>query len=209
MHFNSGCCDMGVKELRETVKGYFGRGTDPHQLSFMLVSAFRRLILSPEELVERLHLSEASRVLEVEPGPGFFSAEVVRRIPYGRLELFDLQREMLDTVRRKLEKTGLRNVGFTQGDASRLPFGESEFDVVFLVAVLGEVADPRACLRGIYRVLCPFGLLSITEQPGDPDFLPMSTVRTMAEQQGFEFVESYGRGKNYTANFRKPRERTI
>ncbi|RLF40416.1 MAG: methyltransferase type 11, partial [Thermoplasmata archaeon] len=75
---------------------------------------------------------------------------------------------------------------------------------VFLVAVLGEVSDPAACLEGIYRTLRPSGLLSITEQPGDPDFLPLSVVRALAEQQGFEFVESYGKKKNYTANFRKP-----
>ena len=42
------------------------------------------------------------------------------------------------------------------------------------------------------------------EQPGDPDFLPLSVVRYLAEEQGFEFVESYGKKKNYTANFRKP-----
>ena len=110
---------------------------------------------------------------------------------------------MLKKVRLKIKKAGLHNVGFTQGDATDLPYSEGQFDVVFLVAVLGEVADPAACLRDIHRTLRPGGLLSITEQPGDPDFLPLPTVRALAEEQGFEFVESYGRGKNYTANFSK------
>jgi len=83
----------------------------------------------------------------------------------------DIQKEMLEKARCKIEKARLHNVGFTQGDAVDLPFGENEFDVVFLVAVLGEVSDPEACLQSIYKVLCPLGLLSITEQPGDPDFL--------------------------------------
>jgi len=70
----------------------------------------------------------------------------------------------------------------------------------------GPCADPcsRAGLPCIYRTLRPAGLLSITEQPGDPDFLALPTVRTLAEQEGFEFVESYGRSENYSANFRKP-----
>jgi len=97
----------------------------------------------------------------------------------------------------------LHNVGFTQGDATNLPFDENEFDVVFLVAFLGEVSDKERCLGAIHKVLKPSGLLSITEQPGDPDFLPLSVVRSLAEKQGFEFVESYGKKKNYTANFRK------
>ena len=98
----------------------------------------------------------------------------------------------------------MRNVGFTQGDAVDLPFDENEFDVVFLVAVLGEVSDKERCLSAIYRVLKPSGLLSITEQPGDPDFLPLPVVLSLAEKQGFEFVESYGKKKNYTVNFKKP-----
>ena len=98
----------------------------------------------------------------------------------------------------------MHNVGFTQGDAIDLPFDENEFDVVFLVAVLGEVSDKERCLGAIYRILKPSGLLSITEQLGDPDFLPLSVVRSLAEKQGFEFVESYGKKKDYTANFRKP-----
>jgi len=189
---------------KDAVRGFFGHGTYPHQLSFLLGSALRRLVLPPERLADRLHLNEAARVLEVGPGPGYFSVEVARCLPQGRLELFDLQREMLGQARRRLERAGLRNVGFTQGDAVHLPFGESRFDVVFLVAVLGEVPDPAECLRGIYRTLRPGGTLSITEQPGDPDFVPLPTVRALAEQQGFEFVETYGRGKNYTANFKKP-----
>ena len=210
---------MNLREWIDVIEHNLGRGLFPHQTSFTLVLPLRRLVLSPEQLADRLHLNAASQVLEVGPGPGYFGIEIARRLsqgpalmvrqahhdglPKGRLELFDLQPEMLEQARRRLETAGLRNVGFTQGDACNLPYSENQFDVVFLVAVLGEVADPAACLQGIYRTLRPAGLLSITEQPGDPDFVPLPIVRALAEQQGFRFVESYGRGKNYTANFEK------
>ena len=194
-------------QMESTEKGilrrFFGKGTYPSQLSFWLDFPLRRLILSPQKLADRLHLRENFRVLEIGPGPGYFSVEVAQRIPQGHLELFDIQKEMLEKARCKIEKARLHNVGFTQGDATNLPFGENEFDVVFLVAVLGEVSDKVRCLSAIYRILKPSGLLSITEQPGDPDFLPLSVVRSLAEKQGFEFVGSYGKKKNYTANFRK------
>jgi len=191
-------------EYKGTIKRFFGKGAYPPLLSFWLDFPLRRLILSPEKLADRLHLKEDSRVLEIGPGSGYFSVEVARRIPQGHLELFDLQEEMLEKVRRKIEKAGLHNVGVTQGDATNLPFNENEFDVVFLVAVLGEVSNKEKCLSVICKVLKPSGLLSITEQPGDPDFLPLSVIRYLAEEQGFEFVESYGKKKNYTANFKKP-----
>ena len=142
-------------------------------------------------------------MLEIDPGLGYFSVEVARRIPQGHLELFDIQKEMLEKARHKIGSAGLHNVGFTQGDVVDLSFDENEFDIVFLVAVLGEVSDKEKYLDAIYRILKPSGLLSITEQPGDPDFLPLSVVHLLAEKQGFEFIKSYGRKRNYTANFRK------
>ncbi len=196
--------EKGSVKGKQILQGFFGRGICPYQLSFVLDSSLRRFILSPRELADRLHIKKDSRVLEVGPGSGYFSVEIARRIPRGHLELFDLQSEMLEKARLKIERAGLNNVGFTRGDAVNLPFKEGEFDIVFLVAVLGEVSDRVLCLRSIYRVLRPSGLLSITEQPGDPDFLPLSVVRSLAEEQGFEFIESYGRKKNYTANFIKP-----
>ena len=45
------------------------------------------------------------------------TGESARRIPQGHLELFDLQKEMLEKARRKIESAELHNVGFTQGDA--------------------------------------------------------------------------------------------
>ena len=195
-------------QMRSSEKGilmrFFGKGIYPSQISFWLDFPLRRLILSPKKLADRLHLKENFQVLEIGPGSGYFSVEVARRVPHGHLELFDLQKEMLEKACRKLEAAGLNNVGFICGDAVNLPYDEKKFDVVFLVAVLGEVSDKEKCLSTIYRILKPSGLLSITEQPGDPDFLPLSVVRYLAEEQGFEFVESYGKKKNYTANFRKP-----
>jgi ubiquinone/menaquinone biosynthesis C-methylase UbiE len=87
----------------------------------------------------------------------------------------------------------------------RCPEGISAgaWDCVFLVAVLGEVSDPTSCLREIYRVLRPGGLLSLTEQPGDPDFIALPDARKLVEDMGFRFERVYGGGKIYTASFRK------
>jgi ubiquinone/menaquinone biosynthesis C-methylase UbiE len=173
-------------------------------MAFSLTLPLRRLILSPEELADRLHLAPTSRVLELGPGPGYFSAEVARRVPEGELVLADLQWGMLRRARQRLAD-GPKNVRLLQADGLCLPFNADAFDVVFLVAVLGEIPDPTACLSEIARVLKPGGLLSNTEQPGDPDGLSPSTLRSLGEGAGFRFVQQFGRRRNYTANFRKLR----
>lgn len=177
----------------------------PHQMSFILELPLRRLLVSPAQVADRLHLKEDSRVLEVGCGSGVYSVEVARRVPAGHLELFDLQPEMLERARRKIETAGLAGaVGYTQGDARELRFPPGSFDVAFLVAVLGEVPEPRECLRALRRALRPGGLLSITEHLPDPDFSRLSTLRALLEDEGFEFDEHFGPPWSYTANFRRP-----
>jgi hypothetical protein len=46
-----------------------------------LLNPLRKFILSPKKLVKRLELRENSKVLELGPGPGYFSLEIARSIP--------------------------------------------------------------------------------------------------------------------------------
>ena len=164
----------------------------------------RRLLVNPRQLVDRLELTGSEQVLEVGPGPGLFSAEIAGRLPAGRLELFDLQPEMLAKARRKLDRAGHGNVGFHAGDASQgLPFPDASFDVAFLAAVLGEVADKRACARSLFRVLRPGGLLAVQEFFPDPDRLRVQEIRALAEPEGFRFLDAQGRPWKYTVRFRR------
>ena len=88
----------------------------------MLLFPLRRIVFSPEKLVRHLHLTRTSRVLEVGPGPGFFSIDVAQAIPEGRLELVDIQLDMLQKARGRLRRAGVRNTGSTQANAVTLPF---------------------------------------------------------------------------------------
>lgn len=174
----------------------------PHQMSPILELPIRRVLVTPAQLADRLHLTKTSRVLEVGAGSGVFSVELAGRLPQGHLELFDLQGEMLAKAQRKIEAAGFQEVvGYTEGDARKLPFPADSFDVALLVAVLGEVPTPQMCLKELHRVLRPGGLLSVTEHLPDPDFSRFSRLRALVEDEDFEFVERFGRPWSYTANF--------
>lgn len=194
---------MSVARLKDVWRRFSGRGTYPHELAVMLLIPLRRIVLSPERLVDHLHLTRTSRVLEVGPGPGFFSITVAQAIPQGRLELVDIQLEMLQKARRRLRRAGVQNAGYTQTNAVKLPFRSGAFDVVFLVAVLGEVPDPKACLSSIADALRPGGLLSVAELPGDPDALTEEQLRTLTQGTGLEFVESVRLSRGLLASLRR------
>lgn len=174
----------------------------PHTEARHLLNPLRGLILSPRKLARRLGLEPEYSVLEVGAGPGYYSVEIARRLTKGRLVLVDVQQEMLDMARERLEKAGLTNVEYWKADAGSLPADDASFDVVFLVAVLGEISDRSACLREAGRVLRPNGLLSLTEQLGDPDFISMPEILKLAANAGFKLCAKYGFRFNYTANFK-------
>jgi ubiquinone/menaquinone biosynthesis C-methylase UbiE len=185
--------------FREAVMIYF-----PHQLSFLIDNPTRRLLISPGQFADRLPLTDSSRVLEIGPGSGYFSLEIARRIPLGHLELFDLQPEMLAKAQRKLESAGLKNIGYTEGDAADLPFPDAIFDVATLVAVLGEVREKQKCLNSLFRVLRAGGVAVFHEHLPDPDIFKLSTLKALVESAGFKFMRTWGRWYNYTAAFEKP-----
>jgi ubiquinone/menaquinone biosynthesis C-methylase UbiE len=167
---------------------FHGRGVYPHELAFLLRLPLRDLVFSRSELVRALRLNPNSAVLEIGPGPGFFSPSVARAIPAGHLELLDLQLPMLRKARRRIRRAKLSNVHFTCASAIRLPYRDDTFDAAFLVAVLGEVDAPPDCVREVARVLRPGGILSVTELPGDPDAVPRETVDSWSTACGFHVV---------------------
>jgi SAM-dependent methyltransferase len=119
-----------LRKQRETREN--GVSPFPHQAAFLLDNPIRRTFVNPARTVESIGLTGSERVLELGPGPGFYSVEIARRLTGGRLDLFDLQPEMLDKARRHLERAGFGDVGFTAGQAGQdLPFPD-------LLAVAGS-----------------------------------------------------------------------
>lgn len=187
-----------------TFKHAFARGVFPHQMSFVLEWRWRNFLLSPQELAKRLPLTKNSRVLEVGAGSGFYSVEVAKAIPEGKLELLDLQEEMLAKARRKMEVAGLENVGYIlPNEDGQIPLKDASFDVVFMVTVLGEVKEQQSLIREVYRLLCGNGTLSVSEHLPDPDFVSFSKLRRLLENNGFRFAGRFGKSWAYTANFEK------
>jgi len=117
--------------------------------------------------------------------------------------LADIQQEMLDYVRKRLEKRKITNVEYHRCNGHDLPFGDNSFDVIFLVTVLGEVEQKKEYVREFHRILKPGGLLSVSEQAGDPDRLSKDAIMALMQDDGFELYKTFGNRKNYTLNFKK------
>ena len=166
---------------------------------------------APHPLVTRSRLRDAlepsrgERLLEVGPGTGYYTLPVAEWIgPDGKLEILDLQREMLDHTMRAARERGLENIVAREGDARSLPYEENRFDGVFLVTTLGEVPDQDTALREFARVIKPGGRLVVGELFGDPHWVRFAALKQRAARAGFQSERRVGGALGYFARLRSP-----
>lgn len=191
-----------VNTEKKYKNSFAGNGVFPPKYAFTLLFPLRNIFLSPKELIKRLDIKEDQNILEVGPGPGYFSIHVAKKLKRGRLVLLDIQQEMLDFSKRRLEKRKIANVEYKLTDGNGLDLESNFFDRVFMVAVIGEVDNKRNYLEEISRILKQDGILSISELAGDPDKLSIEELQALVTASSFEVVEIFGSKRNYTINFK-------
>src|SRR5688572_9720157 len=146
---------------------------------------------APHPFITRARLREilepqpGERVLEVGPGTGYYALPVADWLkPEGRLDVLDVQQEMLDHTLRRAGEHGMENIAPTLADARSLPFGDDTFDAAYLVTVLGEIPDQGAALRELRRVVKPTGRIVVGELFGDPHMVTHAALRNRATASG-------------------------
>ena len=156
-------------------------------------------VMAPHPIITRSRLRQVlepepgERILEIGPGTGYYTAELAEWVgPEGRVDILDLQQEMLDHAMRHVGGRGAQNVHPTAGDAMKLPYEKASFDAVVLVTVLGEIPDQDAALREISRVLRPGGRAVVGELAGDPHMVTARSLERRAAGAGLRLVERSG-----------------
>jgi ubiquinone/menaquinone biosynthesis C-methylase UbiE len=158
-----------------------------------LDTRFRRFLYHPDRLAER-YVKPGNRVLDFGCGPGFFTREFAKRVgESGQVFSVDLQDEMLNILRGKLEPEGLMpriRTHQCKPDSISLPADlNGTFDVAFTIFVVHEVPDPKKLFREIALLLKPGGTLFYTEPPFIVSGKEFREHLAEAEEAGFRLVE--------------------
>jgi ubiquinone/menaquinone biosynthesis C-methylase UbiE len=116
-------------------------------------------------------LPQGSAVLEVAPGPGYFSIELARLGSYAITGL-DISHTFVKMAAKKAAGAGVE-VEFKQGSASKMPLMTNSFDFLLCRAAFKNFAQPVVALQEMCRVLKPGGRGLIIDLKGDasPDEL--------------------------------------
>jgi len=191
------------KKNKNIIERFASKGVFPYQMAFTLLIPLRNIFLSPKQLIKRMELSEEHHVLEVGSGPGYFSIKVAKYLERGQLVLADIQQEMLNFAKKRIDRKDLKNVNYCLCDGRKFNYPNNSFDRIFMVTVIGEVENKEAYLQEFYRILKPGGLLSISELAGDPDKMTPDELKLLVSQTDFNYYNIHGSKRNYTVNFQK------
>jgi ubiquinone/menaquinone biosynthesis C-methylase UbiE len=150
----------------------------------------------PDAIMDSLSIADGARVADIGAGGGWFTIRLARRVgPNGRVFAEDIQRQMVESIGRRVEREGLRNVTPILGTPTD-PRLEPGLQAVLIVDSYPQFRDPVALLRNVAGALVPGGRVGIVDfktdgagGPGPPleERLDPAVIRRDAERAGLTF----------------------
>jgi len=171
----------------------------------LLHSRWRRAYRAPTRTLALLDIQPGMRVLELGPGSGLFTIEAAQLAgDHGHLVGVDLEMAMLRPLQQVIHAADVTNVFLQAATAERLPLRDECFDIVLAVAVLPMVPDKHQALRELRRVLKPGGLLAVSEELVEPEYVPALVTRHWCQRAGFTLAAQILTAWWYMVLFRRP-----
>ena len=118
----------------------------------------------PDKIMDALGIGEASFVADLGAGSGWFTIQLADRVgPNGLVLAEDIQRPMIQAIKGRVDRLGLKNVTTVLGTSTdpRLPV---PVDAVLIVDAYHEMDQPVMLLRNVAASsLKPFGRIGIVD----------------------------------------------
>jgi ubiquinone/menaquinone biosynthesis C-methylase UbiE len=123
--------------------------------------------------MDALGIAEGSVVADLGAGGGWFTIRLARRVgPNGKVYAEDVQHEMIEAMRRRVERLGLsKRVEFKLGKESDPELPPGVLDGALIVDAYHEMEQPVVLLRNVARSLKPdgrIGIINSTKEGGGP-----------------------------------------
>jgi len=116
----------------------------------------------PDRIMDELAIGERSVVADLGAGGGWFTVHLAARVgPNGRVYAEDIQPEMLQSIKRRVQRLQLRNVETQLGTSvdPRLP--KDSLDAALIVDTYNELEKPVLLLKNLAGSLKSNGRLGI------------------------------------------------
>jgi ubiquinone/menaquinone biosynthesis C-methylase UbiE len=176
----------------------------PEFAANLIDNPLRRRFQPPDEMPIRHGITAGMRALEVGPGNGTYTITTASQVgENGKVITIDIEPKMIQRVETRNQREGIKNIEARVEDVFKLPFEDSYFDHIYMIAVIGEIPTPERAFNDFYRVLSAAGILAFSEILMDPDYPRARKLISLAAGTGFQVKDKIGNFFHYTLIFEK------
>ena len=138
----------------------------------------------PAKLMKALKLQPGAVVADIGAGSGYFTFRLAREVgPKGKVYAVDIQKEMIDVLRRRMKARKLTNVVPVLGTITDPKLPPASTDLILLVDVYHEFSHPYEMTQAMVKALKPGGRLVFVEYRLEDPRVPIKLVHKMTQKQ--------------------------
>lgn len=153
-------------------------------------------------MLTNLGLKPGMTVCDMGCGNGFHTLQLAEIVgPQGTVLAVDIQPEMLDLLRDRLQARQIKNVTPILGQVHDPQLPRGAVDLILLVDVYHEFSHPELMLRAMRDALAPEGVMVLVEFRAEDASVPIKPLHKMSQKQimkeippnGFRLVHQFDR----------------
>ncbi len=147
----------------------------------------------PDRMLASLDIKKGSTVADVGAGVGYHSWRIAEMVgPTGKVIAEDIQPEMLRMLKQNIDQRKLQNVDIVLGTTTDPRLPENAVDMVLMVDVYHEFADPVSMMTKIRNALKPDGRVVLVEFRKEDPKVPILPLHKMTTQEVRAELEPLG-----------------
>ena len=147
---------------------------------------------APDKAVQAMQLANDAVVADIGAGTGYFSFRLAAQVSEGQVYAVDIQPEMLDIIRKRMQRRSVDNVIPLKGESDNPMLPPDAIDAVLLVDAYHEFTHPYEMMRGIVRALRAGGKVYLIEYRGEDPRIPIKPLHKMTQQQAIREMQAVG-----------------
>jgi ubiquinone/menaquinone biosynthesis C-methylase UbiE len=139
---------------------------------------------NPAKLMEVLGLKNGDVVADIGAGSGYYTFRLAEKVgPKGKVLAEEIQKEMLDIIKKRMTDKKLSNVELVLGTITDPKLPEAGVDLILLVDVYHEFDHPYEMTEAMVKALKPGGRLVFVEFRLEDEDVPIKLVHKMTQKQ--------------------------
>jgi len=152
-------------------------------------------------LLKNLALKKHHNFADIGAGTGYFSIPLSAQIPEGKVYAVDIQTEMLDIIRDRMKKRGIKNIVPTLGTISDTKLPADTIDLVLMVDAYHEFSHPKEMMDSIVKGLRKGGRVVLIEYRKEDPTVLIKPLHKMTQKQAIKEMEAVGLKWKETKDF--------